>query len=168
MSGRRSRQPADDVTGLDLDAILVDPDIEAPSSTHPTRPTLIHASAVFAGGCLGTLARYAVTFNVHLAPRAFPWVIMTINVVGALLLGVLGGSLFTSRPQAVTLRLFLGAGVLGGWTTYSSVIVGLVTLAHLGSWVLCGLNFIVAVVLPLAAAAIGLVIGDLLIRSGRT
>ena len=133
----------------------------------PTRPSLIHASAVFAGGCLGTLGRYAVTFNVHLAPRSFPWVIVSINLIGAFLLGVLGGSLFTSRPDAVTLRLFLGAGVLGGWTTYSSIIVGVLTLAHLGSWVVCGLNVLVAVVVPFAAAVVGLVIGGAVIRSGR-
>ena len=120
------------------DALPIDPDIEAPGSGHPIRPSMAHAAAVF------------------------------VNMIGAMLLGVLGGSLFASRPEAVTLRLFLGAGVLGGWTTYSAIVVGLLTFAHFGSWLLLSLNIVVASVLPFMAAALGLVVGNLIVRTGRS
>ena len=122
---------------------------------------------MFAGGCIGTLARYGVTVHVHRAPHTFPWAIVTINLIGAFLLGILGGSLFSRRPDAVALRLFLGAGVLGGWTTYSAIVVGLLYFAHMGSWALLMANLVAAVVLPFIAAAIGLVIGNTILRAGR-
>jgi len=147
------------------DPRLLDPDIEAPAPDGHPRPTLPHALAVFVGGSVGTMARYGVTANVHLMARSFPWTIMTINVTGALLLGVLGGSVFAARPDAVTLRLFLGAGVLGGWTTYSSIIAGLLTLAHLGSWGMATLNLLAALLMPVAAASVGLVVGSALLRN---
>jgi CrcB protein len=149
-------------------ALPLDPDIEAPAIGHPTRPTPSHALAVFAGGCMGTLARYGVTLHLHQSPHAFPWTIVSINVIGALLLGVLGGSLFTSRPESVTLRLFLGAGILGGWTTYSAIVVGLLTFAHFGEWILLVVNMVAAGLLPFAGASIGLVVGNSIVRMGRS
>ena len=106
--------------------------------------------------------------HLHPPPHAFPWAIVTVNMIGAMLLGVLGGSLFASRPEAVTLRLFLGAGVLGGWTTYSAIVVGLLTFVHFGSWLLLSLNIVVASVLPFMAASLGLVVGNLIVRTGRS
>ncbi len=150
------------------DALPLDPDIEAPGSGHPIRPSMAHAAAVFAGGCIGTLGRHSVMVHLHPSPHAFPWAIVTVNMIGAMLLGVLGGSLFASRPEAVTLRLFLGAGVLGGWTTYSAIVVGLLTFAHFGSWLLLSLNIVVASVLPFMAASLGLVVGNLIVRTGRS
>ncbi len=152
----------------DVSLPLLDPDIEDARPGHATRPTLLHAGAVFVGGSLGTVARYGVTAHVHLAPNSFPWTIMTINTVGALLLGILGGSLFTARPDAVTLRLFLGTGVLGGWTTFSSIITGLLTLGHLGSWGTAALNLIMALILPLAAVCTGIAMGSAFIRNRAT
>lgn len=149
------------------DTLPLDPDIEAPSAGQPSRPTLTHAAAVFAGGCIGSVGRYAVMIHTHPSVHAFPWTIVTINMVGAFALGVLGGSLFTTRPDAVTLRLFLGAGVLGGWTTYSGIVVGLLTFAHFGSWGLFAINMVAAGLLPFAGAGIGLVIGSTLARTGR-
>lgn len=148
-------------------ALPLDPDIETPRPGQPSRPSLPHALAVFAGGCIGTLARHSVMVHVHPSPHAFPWAIVTINMIGALLLGVLGGSLFASRPDAVALRLFLGAGILGGWTTYSAIVVGLLTFAHFGAWLLLAINIVAAGLLPFAAAGVGLVIGSGLVRTGR-
>jgi CrcB protein len=158
---------SDHGSGEDV-ALPLDPDIEAPAIGHPTRPTPSHALAVFAGGCIGTLLRYGVTQELHQSPHAFPWTIVTINAIGALLLGILGGSLFITRPESVTLRLFLGAGILGGWTTYSAIVVGLLTFAHFGHWVLLVVNMIAAVLLPFAGASIGLVVGNSIVRMGRS
>lgn len=142
----------------------IDPGLEPTNREVPSRPTLAHAALVFVGGTIGTLLRYLVVQHVSEASRSFPWAIFTINVSGAFLLGVLGGSLFERRPDAVGARMFLAAGVLGGWTTYSSVVAGMLTLAHDQAWGTDGLVLILALIIPVLAAGVGLVLAHALWR----
>ena len=79
------------------------------------------------------------------------WTILVINVLGSLLLGILAAVLGPDRLW----RLFLGVGVLGGFTTFSTFAVDVVQ--HPGSAVV----YILATLLPaLAAARIGMALGD--------
>jgi len=72
------------------------------------------------GGAIGASARYGL--GGWLQSRfgaSFPWETIVINLSGSFLIGVvLGlGSLFEDPTRA---RLFVGIGVLGGYTTYST------------------------------------------------
>ena len=79
--------------------------------------------AVSAGGALGSLARYGLSQAWPARPGQFPWATFTINVSGCLLIGALT-VLITEVWQAPPLaRPFLGVGVLGGFTTFSSYAV---------------------------------------------
>jgi CrcB protein len=75
--------------------------------------------AVSAGGVVGALARYGVQSALH----AGPWVTFAINVTGCLLIGVLMVLLLEVWPPHPLVRPFLGTGVLGGYTTFSTYIV---------------------------------------------
>lgn len=75
---------------------------------------------VVVGGTIGVLARAAIIAPIG-DQAAVPWVTLAVNGVGSLLLGVVVGRLGERRPYA---RAFLGTGVLGGFTTYSSFAVG--------------------------------------------
>lgn len=93
------------------------------------------------GGTAGVGAREALTLSAsplfgmpdggHL-----PWAVITANIVGAFLLGLLTGALAHRRaihhttPRGRALRLLLGIGFCGGFTTYSTFAVGLVLLAQ--------------------------------------
>ncbi|SMQ72726.1 CrcB protein [Plantibacter sp. VKM Ac-1784] len=75
------------------------------------------------GGAIGTGAREAISFAIP-PIGGVPVAILGINVVGAFLLGLLLESLLRRGPDAGRrrdLRLFLGTGVLGGFTTYSAL-----------------------------------------------
>lgn len=75
------------------------------------------------GGAIGTAAREAVSLAVP-PMGGVPVAILGINVVGAFLLGLLLESLMLRGPDAGrrrSLRLFLGTGILGGFTTYSAL-----------------------------------------------
>jgi CrcB protein len=75
--------------------------------------------AIAAGGGIGALARYGIEALVP-ATGGFPWGTFLINVSGCALIGVLMvlvTDVFTARPL---LRPFLGVGVLGGFTTFST------------------------------------------------
>jgi CrcB protein len=81
---------------------------------------------VMLGGAVGAAARYQIG---TLAPRAaFPWATLLVNIVGGLLMGLL-----VAREPSDQLRLLLGVGVLGGFTTFSAFSLETVTLMQRGA-----------------------------------
>jgi CrcB protein len=113
---------------------------------------------VFAGGGVGTAGRAVLSTAVP-APGGVPVVVVAINIVGAFALGLLLARLLRSGPDAGPrrdLRLLLGTGVLGGFTTYSTLATDTVTLLAAGR-VGAGAGYALAtLVLGLPAALLGL------------
>ncbi|QGZ95043.1 fluoride efflux transporter CrcB [Terricaulis silvestris] len=70
------------------------------------------------GGAVGSMARYGVGIA---AARwfglAFPWGTLAVNVLGGLAIGVLAARV---GPEGENMRLLLGVGLLGGFTTFSA------------------------------------------------
>jgi CrcB protein len=119
-----------------------------------------HILLVFAGGAMGTAARYLLSFVPVAA--GIPVGTFGINVVGALLLGWLLEALAlrgTDTGGRLRMRLFAGTGILGGFTTYSALAVdadGLMVADRLGS----GLLYAVATILVGALASVaGIALG---------
>ncbi len=115
---------------------------------------------VFVGGALGTALREAI--GLVMPPVAgWPVGILVANLTGAFVLGVLLESLSRRGPdegRRRALRLFLGTGVLGGYTTYSALSVDSVTLAasgHLSQALVYAVGSLLA---GLVAAAAGIVL----------
>lgn len=80
------------------------------------------------GGGLGAVARFVVDAAVARRIRtAFPWGILVVNTTGSLLLGILTG-LADSSVVSAPLLFVLGAGVLGGYTTFSTAMVDTIRL----------------------------------------
>lgn len=79
--------------------------------------------AISVGGALGTLARYGLGVAFPAAASGFPWTTFVINCVGSLLIGVLMvlvTEVFDTHPLV---RPFVGVGILGGFTTFSTYAV---------------------------------------------
>jgi len=74
------------------------------------------------GGFLGSVLRYLVSGWVQrLSETAlFPYGTLSVNVIGCLLIGLLGGWADNTELFSPAARLFLLLGVLGGFTTYST------------------------------------------------
>ena len=106
---------------MDSDLDLSQPADRAELRPHPL-PVL---AAISAGGVLGALARYGLGLAWPQPPPGFPWATWTINVSGSFLIGVLMTAIGRWHPRQRYLRPFLGAGVLGGYTTFSTSIVDL-------------------------------------------
>ena len=86
-------------------------------------------AAVSAGGVLGALARYGL--GVLIPSRGFPWTTLGINVAGCAAMGVLMVLITEWWPSQRLLRPFLGTGVLGGFTTFSTyTLEGIRLLEH--------------------------------------
>ncbi len=123
------------------------------------RGLLAMAGLVAAGGCVGTTARAVLEAVWPAGPGAWPWTTFAINVVGSFVLGLLLESLVRStlaESMQRRIRLLLGTGVLGGFTTYSTFVVEIERRLADGL-LLVGLGYaVVSVVLGIAAAAAGI------------
>lgn len=84
-------------------------------------PTLPHLLLVAVGGGLGTALRYGVgRLAIAVMGPGFPFGTFAVNIIGGLLMGLLAGWLARVGDGAEPLRLLLGVGVLGGFTTFSA------------------------------------------------
>ena len=76
---------------------------------------------VMVGGAIGAGFRYHLSrVALHHMGPGFPWGTWIANLLGGLLMGVLAGPLAREVDGGEPLRLFLGVGVLGGFTTFSA------------------------------------------------
>jgi fluoride exporter len=87
------------------------------------RPPWAVLGVVAAGGVLGALARYGIGVAFPHPPHGFPWATFAINVSGCLLIGVLMALVTDVWSGHRLLRPFLGTGLLGGFTTFSTYVV---------------------------------------------
>jgi CrcB protein len=78
-------------------------------------------AAIFAGGCLGALARAALTEALPHDPGRWPWATFLVNLSGAFLLGYFATRLQERLPLSAYRRPFLGTGLCGGLTTFSTM-----------------------------------------------
>lgn len=78
--------------------------------------------AVSAGGVVGAEARYVLSLF-EPSGAGFPWATLAQNVSGCLLIGVLMTVVRQSTAPHWLIRPFLGVGLLGGYTTFSTYAV---------------------------------------------
>ncbi len=109
------------------------------------------------GGALGALARWAIGEVVPSSPGGWPWATLLVNLTGCLLLGALLAVLAARSPEPSWARPFLGVGVLGGYTTYSTFAVEVVDLVDGGAPVLAAGYVLLSVVGGVVAVALGAV-----------
>ena len=91
---------------------------------------------VMLGGAIGAGLRYQATYAaLRLIGPGFPWGTWLVNLAGGLLMGALA-AFVTRHTEAEPLRLFLGAGVLGGFTTFSAFSLEIFNMLAKGQHVL--------------------------------
>ena len=78
-------------------------------------------AAIFLGGVIGALARFGLVEALAPAPGAWPWATFIVNVGGALALGYFTTRLQERLPLSAYRRPFLGTGLCGALTTFSTM-----------------------------------------------
>ncbi len=91
--------------------------------SRPALPVALVAAA--AGGVIGSLARYGLTTWSPVG-TGFPWTVFWINVIGCAMLAAVPALPAVRRTPVV--GVFLGTGVLGGFTTMSAASAETVSL----------------------------------------
>ena len=119
-----------------------------------------NALAVGLGGFFGCIARYltgVLIVRLFDAP-VFPYATLVVNVVGCLLIGLLGQLAENTELISPGMQLFLIVGVLGGFTTYSAFGYQTLILARDGRMLSAVLNVSGHVILGLGAVWLGMLI----------
>ncbi|KQR48848.1 hypothetical protein ASF87_08440 [Microbacterium sp. Leaf161] len=116
---------------------------------------LLFIGAALAGG-VGAALRHLVDLGVaRVAGRRFPWGILLVNLSGSFALGVIT----TALPDGAFL---LGAGLLGGYTTFSTAMLDTVALWRDGERTASAFNAVGMLLLGLLAAGLGIALGSML------
>jgi CrcB protein len=117
---------------------------------------------VMGGGAVGAALRYQLgRFSTHMLGTAYPWGTLAANLIGGLAMGLLAGWLARSDLAGEQIRLLLGVGVLGGFTTFSAFSLETFLMIERGETVMA-LGYIA---LSVAGAIAALTAGMFVVRS---
>ncbi|MCA0902857.1 MULTISPECIES: fluoride efflux transporter CrcB [Qipengyuania] len=90
---------------------------------------------------------------------AFPFATLAVNAIGSLLMGLLAGWLVRSGADtSEQTRLLLGAGVLGGFTTFSAFSLEMVMLIERGQYLFATLYAVLSFALGITGLMVGLAV----------
>jgi fluoride exporter len=121
------------------------------------------ALAVFVGGGLGAVGRYAFGLLATASfGSGFAWGTLGVNVIGSLIIGLLAQALPLADEGGAMARLFLITGVLGGFTTFSAFSLDALQLMQRGEAGLAIAYILASVLVSIAAAALGWSAGRLI------
>lgn len=155
-AARGPEQPAP--AGLQVDP---DVDLRVPGQRREWTRHRFVLPAIAIGGMVGASARYAAGRAWPSHPDGLPWTTLGINALGCLLIGVLMVFVVEVGGAHPLLRPFAGVGVLGGFTTFSTYAVDIVSLVDAGRPALA-LGYLAGTLLAaLAAVVAGVVLARL-------
>ena len=114
----------------------LDPDVDL--RVPAQRRELVYSRApvlgvIALGGGLGAVARHGLGLLLPTRPGQLPWGTFTANVAGCFLIGVLMVLITDVWSTHRLVRPFLGVGILGGFTTFSTYAVEIRSLLHPGT-----------------------------------
>jgi len=119
--------------------------------------------SVAIGGAAGALARYgAVVAYQRFASSTFPLAILTVNVLGSLLFGLIWAYAEDRDWISENMRLLVLTGFLGSFTTFSTFAFDEAMFIRSGSWALFVANLLISNATALTAVFVGFRVGKLI------
>ncbi|HXJ01026.1 MAG TPA: fluoride efflux transporter CrcB [Micropepsaceae bacterium] len=113
--------------------------------------------AIAVGGAAGSLARHFLSSSIYsVTGSAFPYGILTVNVLGGLIMGIVVELGALKLNYSLEMRAFLTTGILGGFTTFSTFSLDSALLIERGDWTGAALYMISSVALSVLALFAGL------------
>lgn len=112
--------------------------------------------AIFVGGGLGSVLRYGVQLVLHerIVAYSFPWATFAVNVIGSFLIGLFY-AVSSKFNLSEELRLFLTAGLCGGFTTFSTFSNDSLAMIRQGDTIVCLIYIVLSVILGVFACLLG-------------
>jgi len=120
--------------------------------------------AIGAAGSFGAVARYGVEgFVSERTNGSFPWGTFVVNISGSLVLGLLFALLIEGRViMAPWLRTAATVGLIGAYTTFSTLSLETFRMIEDGAYLAAGFNAFGSLALGLVAVWVGIVAGRMI------
>ena len=112
------------------------------------------------GGALGAVGRYLMGFVPFLPKSSFPAATLLVNLIGAVLIGMIAQIAAQKGLENSGAVLFRKVGVCGGFTTFSSFSLEAVSLFSAGKTALGAAYIALSVVLCLLGVLLGQWLGQ--------
>lgn len=118
--------------------------------------------AIAIGGAIGATLRHGINESLlHLCGRAFPFGTLLVNILGSFVIGLLYALVLSGHLAANPWRIFIGVGILGALTTFSTFSLDTVLLLQQGHLAKALLNVVGNLVLCLTLTWLGMKLGSL-------
>jgi fluoride exporter len=114
---------------------------------------------VMAGGAAGAVLRFQLARSLPASADGWPWPTFAANLAGGLAMGLLAAWLLRQGEPGEPMRLLLGVGLLGGFTTFSAFSLEMAQMIERGQSMLAAGYAVASVSLALAALFAGLALG---------
>jgi CrcB protein len=148
----------------------IDPDVDLRVESHRRELTRSRGAVLLVialGGGIGAVARYGLAQALPTRTGQFPWATFATNVLGCFLIGVLMVLITEVLSAHPLVRPFLGVGILGGFTTFSTYAVETRGLLQPGSVGLAFGYLAGTLVFAMLAVIAGVWLTRTVTRSGR-
>ena len=113
--------------------------------------------AIAFGGALGALGRFFLSKNIDdITVSNFPYGILICNIIGSLVLGFLYESFSKGLFLSDNIRIFLQAGILSSFTTFSAFSLEAYLMLEKGNYSIAAIFITLSVVLNIVALILGI------------
>ena len=119
----------------------------------------IRLAVVAVGGAVGAWLRWRIGVHWPVRPGELPATTLVVNLTGAFLLGLVIATWLERRPQRLVAHALVGTGVLGSYTTFSTMTVEAVTLVEADRLLLAGGYLAMSLMAGVVVMGLGLRLG---------
>jgi fluoride exporter len=124
---------------------------------------MMHYIAVFFGGAIGSVSRYALSGAVYrVFGQDFPYGTLAVNILGCAIIGAVMELADTRFLAPITLKALLAAGFCGGFTTFSTFSFETLAMMSSGSYVQALYNIAASILSCLGATWAGMQLAKLI------
>lgn len=134
------------------------------AAQRPAGLRLVDVALVAVGGFAGGLLRYALVLAL---PGSLPWGVLSANMIGSVLLGMVVGVIVRGGRGRTWVRLLVGVGFCGALTTFSSLVVAVDRMIGDGRAGAAAIYLLLSLAGGLLAVGLGLRLGEGWARRGQ-
>ena len=118
---------------------------------------MVYILAVAMGGALGAVLRYLVVIGMsNISFIGMPTGVLSCNILGSFLLGILISWSMKDPLISENLRIFLQVGILGAFTTFSTFALEVFNMTEKGDYTIAMIYVVLSVILSIGGLLLGI------------